>query len=266
MGGRSRLAVARALNLPAVPCFVHTIADDAEARAITAADNVRLSDSVGTPARPANLVPPKALSDTLAAVRAASMLLGASTDALTQRVALDLLRFNSHKASWWLDASGLVASGEPARRDRSHSLIGAIAAVVEGFAPLHRLAGVRVLVAFPEGIPDFVIDSRTIAVGLTGAILALVPLVDHLTSAQIEVVPTGGRSGALTLDVGQSSVPVAAAFGQRVFDEAWTERPGGATATLGALAAKAAALRHEGDAAWVFGDRGGRFRLTIPPG
>ena len=191
------------------------------------------------------------------------MLLGSSGDPITQRVALDLVRIHSHKASWWLDAVDLVASSAPARRDRSHSLIGAIATVIESFAPLHRMLGVRVQVAFPEGIPDFVIDSRIVATGLAGAIMALVPVVEPLAPSQIQLVPTGGRSGALAIDVGQSGT-APAAFSQRLFDESWIDRPGGAVARLGALAARAAATRHGGDAAWTADEHGGRIRLTIP--
>ena len=78
-------------------------------------------------------------------------------------------------------------------------------------------------------------------------------------------MPSGGRAGALTLDVGQASAAVTSTFAQRVFDDTWIDRPGGATSMLGAFAARAAATRHGGDALWTTEEYGGRFRLTIPP-
>jgi hypothetical protein len=206
------------------------------------------------------------LGESLSSLRAATALLGSSPDALTQRVALDLVRVQAHRASWWIDAVDLVASAGRAHRDRSQSLVSALASVVDSFGPLHRLAGVRVQAQFPEGIPDFVIDGKVMSVGLAGAVMALLPLVEQTSQAAIQLAPTG-RAGGLVLEAGAPDGVAPPAFAQRVFDESWTDRPGGAAATLGALAARAAAERHGGHATWVAADdHRGRIRLTIPPG
>jgi hypothetical protein len=123
---------------------------------------------------------------------------------------------------------------------------------------------VDVQVCVPDWNVSAVVDEEALMAGLTGAIVATLGLVEQVPGAGISLIASAASSGAISIDVAQESASVPAETASRFFDEAWTDRPGGWAATAGALAARAAARHHGGDAACLVRDRrGSTIRVTL---
>jgi hypothetical protein len=94
-----------------------------------------------------------------------------------------------------------------------------------------------------------VVDDRALTAGLAGAIVSTLGLLERSDDAIITLMLASGASDEPpSIHIGQEAVAVPAEFVDRFFDPAWTSRPGGWPAHVGARLVQAVARRHGGDA------------------
>ncbi len=264
IAGVRRLAAATTAGLSEVPCLVHQV-DDTRARALADADNLHaLEPSAGVPAGltdvPAAVL--SELSQSFSAIGSCLHLLADRDAALRDRVALDLVRTEVHRAGRLVRC--LMAIGqEPSLSEVEVSLSSAFDQVVEGFAPERRLSGATVSVDAVDGPFQLRADPDWLAVGLAGALGGMLALVHGAKAAALHVrLSTSGSRSSLMLEITQQTVTVPAWALGRFFDLTWTDRPGGYQAAAGFAAARKVAELHRGGAEVMPGERGG-CRLTL---
>ena len=106
-----------------------------------------------------------------------AMTLSTGDDAVTRRVGFDLAQANTYRAAWMLDAQQL-AEQAPLRGTGSVAVATVIDQVRKSLAPEFRLAGVALHVTFADGVGSDSVDEQVLGLGLTGALVALLPIVD----------------------------------------------------------------------------------------
>jgi hypothetical protein len=202
------------------------------------------------------------VAEDLATIDSAVGLLGEDASALGRRVSLDLIRAHVWRASWLLKAQALVET--PARGFfRTRPLAVVLQRIADGFAPECRLNGSAIDLHAADWRAACPIDEAGLMTGVAGAVVATLGLLGPAEGATVRVTLTTG-SEAPVIEIAQDAVPVRAAMAQRFLDPAWTDRPGGWIAALGAAAARTAAHQHGGSAAFALGDvRGSVLRLTL---
>jgi hypothetical protein len=110
-------------------------------------------------------------------------------------------------------------------------------------------------------VPD---DAQAFLAGVTGAVVATLAIVGQVDGATIAINATCASGELKTIEVTQDEVLVAPSAGARFFDPAWTDRPGGWFAGLGAAVTKAVAQQHGGDAVFLASDRrGSTVKMTF---
>jgi hypothetical protein len=202
------------------------------------------------------------LAEDLATIESAVGLLGEETSSLGRRVSLDLLKAHVFRASWLLEAQALVDNPQRATL-RLRPLPALLGRVRDAFGPEFRLNGHRFDLDVLDWSGSIPVDETGITAGVTGAIVATLGLIGSGDGAAVRVTLSGGGD-APVIEIAQDVVNVRANTAQRFFDPAWTDRPGGWIAALGAAAARTAAHQHGGSAAFVLGDaRGSLIRLTL---
>jgi hypothetical protein len=140
----------------------------------------------------------------------------------------------------------------------------AIDQVRKAFAPEFRLAGVALHATFAEGAGADSVDEQVLGVGLAGAIVALLPIVD-LTDRPVIQIRTARLPSSTVIEVSCGNVSMSRDWVRRAFDESWTDRPGGWQALLGAAAVKAAAERLGGEVILILPAQGGvALKIQIP--
>jgi len=262
VAGRKRLAAAQILRLPAVPCLVHDV-DDAEASAMARADNLALggdADRADTTALDAAVR--RAIAEHLTTVRLCANVL--SGDGPMKRSALDLSAAHTWRASRLLDALELIAN-RPALPTRDRPLPALVDEVVSGFATEARMSGFTVRAEFGGGASSAGINGHDIIGGLSGALMAVIPLVESAADGVIVLSIASASDGATVFHITPGPAPVPTGLARRFFDEISHDRPGGWPAAAGALAAKAFAERHRGSASFdVAADGRGSIRIRVP--
>jgi hypothetical protein len=134
---------------------------------------------------------------------------------------------------------------------------------VDGLAPECRLHGSAIDLNAVDWRAACPIDEAGLMTGVAGAVVATLGLLGPAEGATVRMTLITG-SEAPVIEIAQDAVPVRAAMAQRFLDPAWTDRPGGWMAALGAAAARTAAHQHGGSAAFALGDvRGSAVRLTL---
>jgi hypothetical protein len=264
IAGRKRLLAAREAGLATVPCVVHYV-DENNAEQLAQAVNLRVG-SVDAGAASGSLTSSgitAGLTDNLSAIESALSLLGNRGLSTSRRVAVDVIRSEAWRASWLLKAEA-VGAGQ-ARGDGKLRLLGSmLERVREGFRPESRLSSVELQVVVPDWNVSAVVDEECLVTGLTGAVVATLGLVEDAAGAEVTLIATSSLGGSLGIDVAQDVTTISPEIVSRFFDPAWTDRPGGRSALLGALSAKAAAQQHGGDAIFLARDRrGSTLRLTL---
>ncbi len=262
VAGRKRLAVAQTLGLPAVPCFVHDM-DEAQAAALEAADNL----SVGVLAReeptwPHAFAVQQMVADHLTTIRACADMVARGVPAMNRSM-LELIRAHSWRAARLVDALDLIANA-PASPGRDRALPTIVDEVIDGFGPESRLNGITIRAHVREDLSSSGLNDRELLAGLSGALLATLPLVEQAVRPTVVVRASNAGPGTVVLEVIQSDVPVTKRFASQFFeDEAATDRPGGYAAAAGALAAKAVAERHGGEANFEAVPNGCRLAIVL---
>jgi len=277
IAGARRLAAAAAAALTEVPCMVHQV-DDLRARALAEAENLRSGEESHAPAMPIAIAPETAparpsqpaaglqeLGQSFGAIGSCLHLLAERDTALRDRVALDLVRTEVHRAGRLVQGLRLLAQ-DPALSETGVSLVSAFDQVAEGFLPERRLSGVSMTIEPADGVHRVHADPEWLAAGLSGALGGMLALVQTARSASLTVKISSSASGSsVVLQIEQSGVTVPAWAIGRFFDTEWTDRPGGFQAAVELAAARRLAELHHGGLEIVAGDRSGcKLVLVLP--
>jgi len=267
IAGVRRLAAATTAGLTEVPCLVHQV-DDTRARALAESDNLHAAAPAVVAFSALTDVPAAALtelSQSLSAIGSCLHLLADRDTALRDRVALDLVRTEVHRAGRLVRC--LTAIGqEPSLSEIEVSLSSAFEQVVEGFAPERRLSGATIDIDMTHGPFQLRGDPDWLAVGLAGALGGMLALVHGAKAPALSVrLSTSGTGASLMLEITQQTVTVPAWALGRFFDLTWTDRPGGYQAAAEFAAARKVAELHRGGVEVMPGERGGcRLLLVFP--
>ncbi len=267
IAGQRRLSAATSAGLTEVPCLVHQV-DDTRARALAESDNLHVAEPAVAAASALTDVPAAALaelSQSFGAIGSCLHLLADRDTALRDRVALDLVRTEVHRAGRLVRCLTAIAQ-EPSLSEVEVSLASAFEQVVEGFAPERRLSGATVGVDVGDGPFQLRGDPDWLAVGLAGALGGMLALVHGAKAPALNVrLSTSGTRASLMLEIAQQAVTVPAWALGRFFDLTWTDRPGGYQAAAEFAAARKVAELHRGGAEVIPGERGGcRLLLLFP--
>jgi hypothetical protein len=202
------------------------------------------------------------LSEEFTAIEAARRLLAADGPSVARRPALDLIEVHTARATWLINASRFVDAEQP-QPDRRRPLGTVIDDLVEQFAPEGRLSGIMLRARVDDRAYSTRFDAHALSVGLTGALVALLPFVDVDDEPALNVSASRSPSSC-TVDVVCRSTKLDATSGERFFDGTWTMRPGGWPAVLGVRALKRAADHHGGTVVCEVRPGDVRLRLTLP--
>jgi hypothetical protein len=247
IAGRRRLAVAHTLRLSNVPCIVHDL-DEAQAAALAMADNLTThAASQDSERSPMPVAIRQVIADHLATIRTCADAIAGKLPAMSRSV-FDLIRAHSWRAARLGDALDLILDAPPVPgRDRSLSTI--VDDVIEGFEPESRLNDFTIRAHVRDDLSLSGLNAHELLAGLSAALLATLPLVEHAIRPTVLIKGAPGGSGSVVIDVAQTDVDVPAGLARHYFDgDAPTMRPGGTSAVAGALAAKALAERYAGTA------------------
>jgi hypothetical protein len=205
----------------------------------------------------------RAIAEHLTTIQGAAALLAADPSDLAHGVSLDLVRAQTARALWLLQAADLLDGRyEPRRRARRTGVM--LTALADRLAAECRLARVGLDLRASDWQAMVELDEHVFGIGVTGAILATAGLVDDSDGSVIRLSATIGSAGTLTADITQEELSLDEETRRRFFEPAWPDRPGGWIAGIGALAARAAAERSEGEASIEPGGRrGSTIRLTF---
>jgi hypothetical protein len=254
IGGRRRLAAAQVAGLLVVPCLIHEV-DDAEAELLARAQNLTVPEAgrVATTMDSVVAAVRRVVNQHLSIVAAAADLAGFDTPA-TVPTALDLVKTHAWRASRLLDALDLIAN-TCEHPSRGRSLPGIVDQVIEGFGPECRLSGVT-LRAQIDNAPAVFLNDYQVFAGLSGAVLAMLPLVER-AEAPIITLKVSTALDSVLVEIIQTSVPVPAGPPGWFFADTSGDRAGGWSAAAGAMALKALAERHGGTATFETIAQGG---------
>ncbi|MEO8483142.1 MAG: hypothetical protein ABI634_13090 [Acidobacteriota bacterium] len=204
------------------------------------------------------------VGDEIAAIAAAANLLTPDGSALARRLSVDLIRAQAWRASWMLRAHSLLDGGTRAQ-SKLRPLSALLEQIRQGLTPECRLAGVSLQIQATDWNGSVSVDEASILAGVSGAVMATLGILGHAEGAIVRVAVDASGTDLRTIDVAQDEVTASPSWAQRCFDAAWTDRPGGFMAAIGALSARAAAQQHGGSASASVGDRRGtsiRLNLT----
>ncbi len=265
--GRKRLAAAHASGLGEIPCLVHH-ADDARARELAEADNVRVEAAAArmpAASREAAHEGLRELGKSFGTIASCLNLLGDRDQALRDRVALDLIRTEIHRAERLAQSLDALAQ-DPPLAHTDVSLTAVLDRALEGFAAERRLSGVAVDVEMADGPMTVRGDQDWLTVGLSGAVGGMLALVQGATTPALTVSLTASASrSSMVVEIAQHTVTVPTWGLSQFFDIAWIDRPGGYQAAAELAAAKKVATLHRGGIEVLPGDRGGcRLVLVFP--
>jgi hypothetical protein len=266
IAGARRLAAAAAAGLTEVPCLVHAV-DDARARALAEAEGLCAPAAGPEPAPAAGLAVQglTELTHSFSAIGSCLHLLAGRDTALRDRVALDLVRTEVHRATRLVRC--LAALGEdPPMAESDVLLASTIAQVIETFGPERRLSGASIAMDAADGHIMLRADADWLAVAISGALGGMLALVHgaRTPALTLRLASSGSRASAM-IEIAQQSVTVPAWALARFFDPTWTDRPGGYQAAAELAAARRITERHRGGAEVLQGERGGcRLVLLYP--
>jgi C4-dicarboxylate-specific signal transduction histidine kinase len=203
------------------------------------------------------------LAEDVAAIESAAAMLAADASPLSRRVGLDLIKAQSARAAWLLRATALIGGAEQDTAPRRKPLAGVLSEIRDRLAVECRLVGVGLEVEAVDPADLAVWADPALAIGITGAVLAQLGLLNGADQPVIRLRATGSRGELVGIEVSQDATGLPVSQQNRFFDPSWTARPGGWLAALGAAAAKSAADRLGGSVSLVPRDtRGCTIRLS----
>jgi hypothetical protein len=202
------------------------------------------------------------LAETVRTIDATVGLLSSDSSAMARRVSLDLLRSQSARAGWIVQAEALVSQA-PASSVRSRRLASLLIGIADGFAAECRLCGIALTVDPPDWNVAVPIDEAALTTGVRGALFATFSLLEGVEGAAVRLSAAAG-SGDVRIEIHQDAAAIAPSLSARFFEAGWTDRPGGPFAALAAAAARQASRLHGGDASLIpLERRGGTLRLEL---
>jgi hypothetical protein len=270
IAGTRRLAAAVVAGLSEVPCIVHHV-DDARARALAEADNLRSAEGVATQvvSAPSGVTTAglRDLSQSFTSIDSCLHLLADRETVLKDRVTVDLIRTEVQRAGRLVQCLNVLGH-EPMLTETDLSLATVFSQVLEGFAPERRLSGVDVSIELGEGPHIVPADPQWLSVGLSSALAAMLALVQgprvKSPALRVAIAASPSRSSVM-LEISQQAVAVPPWTIGRFFDAQWTDRPGGSQAAMELAAARKVVHLHRGGIEIVPGERGGcRLVLLLP--
>lgn|GEM_PF-2294044 len=268
VAGARRLAAAIAAGLSEVPCIVHTI-DDARAAQLRDADNLRArvdrAPAAAPPPIDASPVTLEEVRRSLSTIESCLHLLTENKPALRDRVALDLVRTEAHRAHRLVRCLHALAT-EAAIAPTQQSCRAIVEQALEATEPERRLSGVHLVSDIEEGRHDACIDPEALATALTGALGGMMALLQQGRGPSMQVrVTTNISRQSVLIEIAQQSVGVSEPALARFFDPGWTDRPGGYQAAVELAAARKIIEVHGGSIELTTGVRGGcRMVLAVP--
>ena len=264
IAGARRLAAADAAGLTEVPCVVHQV-DEARARMLADAESLRYVAPIELPAASSAEASAAWLAElwqSCSAIGSCLHLLGDRDAALRDRVALDLVRTEVHRATR-LVRSLTALTTDITLSTVEVSLGTALDQALESFAAERRLSGVAMTIERGDGPFDLRADPDWLPAALSAAVGGMLALVHGARTPALAIRLSRSSSGAsLTIEIVQRSVNVPVWALPKFFDTAWTDRPGGYQAGIELAAARKLAERHGGGAEVVPAEHGG-CRLVL---
>jgi hypothetical protein len=265
VAGRKRVLAAQLLRLQTAPCLVHELTD-AEAAALADAENLSVGQIPGVQSGTSDAAALRRLmSAHVETIRSCADIGNAvSRDAgLLARSASDLLKAHAWRAAQLLAAAEVTsAPGGGSYAERALATI--VDEVIGGFGPEARLGGIILRADIREALSSSGLNHRQVTTGLSGALLATLPLVEQTVRPAITIKASGTGAAGVLIEVIQTDAPIDQRLVKQFFQEdASFDRPGGYAATLGALAAKAAAEQHSGHASVEALDHGSRLAMAL---
>ena len=252
IAGSKRLAAAIAAGLTDVPCFTYDV-DEAESAALAEADNLRapVAGEKTAPepdARWQDVL--QAVSRDLATIDSAAVLLRrAAGDALSQRVAADLIQARTWRAAWVSNAALFVKS--PGCSSRTKLLGSTMERVKSGFEAQARLAGLHLEYCVAPAAAVVALDEDLGVLALTGCLFATLAWLEGGEDVRAEVRADVPNPRTLRVEVVQRTAPV-------------PEGNRDLMVALGLSTAQAVAARYDGAVELTaIGGRGSIIRLTF---
>jgi hypothetical protein len=267
IAGSKRLAAATAAGLTEVPCLVYSC-DDQRARAIAEAENLRgATDPVPEGAAQSALSPValKELQHGFSTIESCLHLLVDRDASLRDRVALDLIRTETHRARRLVQCLNTLAAA-PTLALAAQPLRVALDQALDAFGPERRLSGVQVRTDASDRNHPAAVDPEWFGVAISGLLGGLLTLVQHTRSPVVDARLSTAHSGAsLVLELSQAVVTLPDWAIARFFDADWTDRPGGYQAAVELAAARRLIELHRGTVEIVAGERAGCRVITSVP-
>jgi hypothetical protein len=260
IAGHRRRRAAMLAGLRRVPCILHNV-DDEEARALSAAANLRRPAVPEPASRPVDASPDVARSLETLSIYAG--LLSGTASELSRGLSADLIAAEAWRALCVVQAGRIVQHGAAAGR-KLVAPGGIVERVASSFWPECRLRNLSIEVEaqIPDG-RSILVDERQLVVGLSGAVIATLAVFDRLERAALRLSASVGATGHASFVVSQTAVVVPDSWASRAFDQEWVDRPGGASALASMLALKRVADVSGATVTAAAGRRGTSITLTV---
>jgi hypothetical protein len=204
-----------------------------------------------------------ALGEDLATIEAAAAVLASDASRMARRANVDIIRAQAWRAAWLLRANS-VMEGVHRGAVRPRSLASTLGQIRAGFLPECRLNAITLHVSASDWNAVVPIDEAGLLVGLTGAIIATLGLLDQAEDSEIRVHAMTSEHELRAVEITQKDLAIAPDAGGRFFDQHWIDRPGGWAAALGATVARQVAQQQGGDAIFLVSDHvGSTLRMNF---
>ena len=256
VAGRKRLVAAQTLQLAAVPCLVNDLTDS-EAAGISAADNLRVGASTAAADDAGLPEVERAIALHLSNIGKCADMCGVGGG--LQRQTFDLLKAHAWRAGRLLDARNLVV-GRRSASPRERTIASIFDEVIEGFSTECRLSGVTIRADVREPLSSAGLNDHQLSAGVSGALLAVLPLIEQAVRPSILVKASNITSSEMVVEVLQTSAHVPAHVIETFFDRT---RSADDAAAIGAMAAQALAQAHDGHATFEPLPHGSRLAIVM---
>lgn len=204
------------------------------------------------------------LAEEIAAIASAAATL-ADRSPLVRRMGADLVRAQAWRASWLLDASALI-DGRHRGQWRSKAMSQIVEHLRQGLSPECRLAGATIDLQATDWNTPVTVDEPALVAAVTGAVYGTLNLGASTEGMRIRVAFEAAGGELRQVEVAQDDATAAPGSNLRFFDASWSDRPGGWSAGLAALAVRGAAQQLGGSAVFIPGERRGTtIRLNLAP-
>jgi signal transduction histidine kinase len=202
------------------------------------------------------------LEQSLATLMACSTALGSVNSTWTRGGVTELVRAEAWRASC-LSVSTRLLRGELELAAASNSIARLIDAVLDSFSAESRVRGIDLDAdAIPRSL-HAPVDAQILSAAVANAVFLTIGALDGLSASQIKVA-VSVENGSLSIVVSQQHAGVPSVWPTRVFEEGWTNRPGGDMSYVAAVTMRAAVKLHGGTFALAGGARSTRITITFP--